>query len=85
MSRRCTLALLLSPLAALAVAAAAVAAAPPGGATTAKLSTFESPTGDAYFALSIPPVTGAQAGFDHEVVILFDTSASQTGVLRQVW
>jgi len=82
MSRRSALALFVSPVMALAFAAAAIAADPPGGATSARLSTYESPAGDAFFALSIPPVTDAQAAFDRDVVVLFDTSASQTGAYR---
>ncbi|NLF72708.1 MAG: VWA domain-containing protein [Candidatus Anammoximicrobium sp.] len=79
MLRRSALALLVSPVMALAVAIAADA---PGDANSAKLSTYESPAGDAYFALSLPPVAGQAAAFDHDVVVLFDTSASQTGAYR---
>ena len=82
MSRRSALAVLVSPLMALTLAAAAVAAPPAGDASSAQLSTYDSPAGDTYFALSLPPLPKPQEAFDHDVVVLFDTSASQTGAYR---
>ena len=81
MSRRSALAVLVSPLMALMLAAAVVAAPPAVDASSAQLSTYDSPAGDTYFALSLPPLPTPQEAFDHEVVVLFDTSASQTGAI----
>jgi len=82
MSRRTALALLVSPLMAVALAAALIAAPPAGDVSTAKLSTYASAAGDTYFALSLPPLASPPTAFDHDVVVLFDTSASQTGAYR---
>ena len=82
MSRCSAFAVFVSPWMALALAAAALAADPAGDASSAQLSTYDSPTGDTYFALRLPPLTKPQAAFDHDVVVLFDTSASQTGAYR---
>jgi len=82
MSRCTALALLVSPLMAVGLAAALIAAPPAGDASSARINTYESSTGDTYFALSLPPLTKPRAALDHDIVVLFDTSASQTGVYR---
>jgi len=47
-----------------------------------KLGTFKSSTGETFFALSMSADAGIRAPDKHDVVILFDTSASQTGLYR---
>lgn len=48
----------------------------------ARLETYVTPAGDGYFALSLqPPVVQPQSP-PHDVLVLFDTSASQTGAYR---
>ena len=49
----------------------------------AKLATYDTPTGETYFALSLTPPTRPAAAEAHDVVVLFDTSASQTGMYRE--
>ena len=49
----------------------------------AELSTFAAEDGQTFFALSITPPAVATAPQPHDVVILFDTSASQTGMFRE--
>ncbi|WP_261365093.1 VWA domain-containing protein [Anatilimnocola floriformis] len=56
-------------------------AAPPAG-ETARLATFESAAGETFFAASLVPAQGSDPQQINEVVVLFDTSASQAGVLR---
>jgi hypothetical protein len=61
--------------------ASAVAAEP--GKSNADLATFQRDDGQTYFALSLtPPADVVQAHEPHDVVILFDTSASQVGAYR---
>jgi hypothetical protein len=60
--------------------AASVRAAEPG---SAELQTYQREAGETYFALSLTPPAVAKAQNEpHDVVILFDTSASQTGMYR---
>src|SRR5687767_14791884 len=47
-----------------------------------RLATYEKAPGESYFALSVMPKVAADAGQTNEVVILFDTSASQAGAIR---
>jgi len=47
-----------------------------------RLATFESSTGEKYFALSLVPSANVTAAAAQDVVILYDTSASQTGIYR---
>jgi tetratricopeptide (TPR) repeat protein len=51
------------------------------GPEAARLDTFTASDGATYFALSLPPVK-APASDTHDMIVLFDTSASQTGVYR---
>jgi hypothetical protein len=48
----------------------------------AVLETFAKPDGRAYFALKLSPQAAQPATRPHDVVILFDTSASQVGTYR---
>ena len=67
-----------------AILAAAVLAASSPGAEAARLDTFTHPgDGTNYFALSLKPQAAAPVADAHEVVILLDTSASQTGKFRK--
>src|SRR5262245_5574804 len=52
-------------------------AAPPDN----RMATFETSTGETYFALSLSPSDTAPAAH-RDIVILVDTSASQTGLFR---
>ncbi|MCA9155338.1 MAG: VWA domain-containing protein, partial [Planctomycetales bacterium] len=74
-----TLGRFLLSIAFLAMAVGGASAAPPAGA---HLSTFEKSTGETYFALSLSPTVKPAAAKSHDLVVLFDTSASQTGVFR---
>ena len=47
-----------------------------------RLATYEKAPGEAFFALSIMPKVAADPAQTNEVVILFDTSASQAGTYR---
>ena len=50
---------------------------------TAELSTYATEDGQSYFALSLmPPADAAKQSQPRDIVILFDTSASQIGVYR---
>ena len=51
-------------------------------ANEAKLSTFDKPNGEIIFALSLSPSEQLEPAEGHDIVILFDTSASQTGLYR---
>jgi len=76
----------LALLPALAVAAALLAANVMGaepGPEAARLDSFAHPDGANYFALSLRPAEGVPAAGAHDVVVLFDTSASQTGDFRE--
>jgi uncharacterized membrane protein YgcG len=83
MSKRSQFALALSPALVLAIAASA-AAAPPANASVeaARLATYETPSGETYFALSLVPKVAVDLAQPHDVVVLFDTSASQAGPYR---
>lgn len=48
----------------------------------ASLNTFEKPGDQSYFALSVTPNVELPTPENFQVVVLFDTSASQTGVFR---
>jgi hypothetical protein len=50
---------------------------------TAELATYASEDGQTYFALSVMPPSSAQQSQPRDIVIVFDTSASQTGVYRE--
>src|SRR5207302_8492598 len=51
------------------------------GSEATRLDTFTASDGATYFALSLPPVA-ATASDAHDMIVLFDTSASQAGVYR---
>lgn len=59
---------------------AARQAAQPGGA---RLQTYADAEGQRYFALSVVPSGGVPRAKSHEIVVLFDTSASQAGSFRE--
>jgi len=48
----------------------------------AVLATYDKADGETYFALSLRPALETGSGATHDVVVVFDTSASQTGVYR---
>ncbi len=50
---------------------------------TSRLESFAAPGGETYFALSLTPENASPQAAGHDVVVLFDTSASQTGPFRQ--
>src|SRR3569623_328909 len=64
--------------------ALAPAAEPIGApaADPAQMETFSKPGGDTYFALKLTPPMARPAARPHDIVVLFDTSASQTGAYR---
>jgi hypothetical protein len=64
------------------VAASASHAAPPETPGQAQLWTYETSVGERYFALSLTPDVEPPAMRSIDVVIVFDTSASQTGLYR---
>ena len=77
MLKRSQLTLALLPVVALALGTASLVR----GAEKARLATFEKGSGENYFALSLIP--DVKAGEQtNEIVVLFDTSASQVGVYR---
>lgn len=49
----------------------------------ARLDTFNKPDGTGYFALSLMPTISVAEAPSRDVVVLFDTSASQTGPFRE--
>lgn len=57
-------------------------AAPPAGGDVSRLATYENAAGEMFFAASLVPSQGSDPQQTNEVVVLFDTSASQAGVLR---
>ena len=57
-------------------------AAPPSGNDSAKLATYDNSAGQTYFALSLTPPQTAASDSAHDILVLFDTSASQTGAYR---
>src|SRR5215207_7714483 len=52
------------------------------GRAPSRLATYESKTGDTFFALSISPTKSLPVSDAHDVVVLIDTSATQSGVYR---
>ena len=58
-----------------------VEAADPLGSNT-RLATYDTATGDTFFALSLVPQVEVPAVRACDVIVLFDTSASQTGAYR---
>lgn len=52
------------------------------GTEAARLATFDDGSGDVHFALSLTPQVAPDASQKNDVVILFDTSASQSGLYR---
>ncbi len=50
---------------------------------SAEMTTFASEDGQTYFALSVTPPADAKPATPRDIVILFDTSASQTGMFRE--
>ncbi|MHB8864811.1 MAG: vWA domain-containing protein, partial [Pirellulaceae bacterium] len=55
----------------------------PADAFGARLATFDKAAGESYFALSVTPQQRVTAAKVQDVVILVDTSASQTGLFRE--
>src|SRR5437868_2378019 len=53
-----------------------------GGVSPARLATYEKPTGESYFALSVSPTKSLPVAGSHDVVVLIDTSATQSGAYR---
>ena len=47
-----------------------------------RLATYEQAPGETYFALSVMPKVAADPAQTNEIVVLFDTSASQAGAFR---
>lgn len=64
-----------------AVAPPARAASPAGGES--QLDVYQDDQGGKYFALSLKPSVSVPAAASRDVAIVFDTSASQTGVYRE--
>lgn len=64
-----------------AMMAVSVGLAPRVMADEAQLATFGQEGGDTYYALTMPPVAATDSG-PRDVVVLFDTSASQAGFYR---
>ncbi|MFO0882949.1 MAG: hypothetical protein U0894_01965 [Pirellulales bacterium] len=67
----------------LAVARLGFCGYPGAPAESARLATFAQPSGEKFFALSLTPSKAVAAAAKNEVVILFDTSASQAGAYRE--
>ena len=85
MSRHTSLRLALLPFVTVAAAAlvvGTVVSAEPSP-EAARLDSFSHPDGANYFALSLKPNVSPPAAEAHDVVVLFDTSASQTGQYRE--
>ena len=83
MPRHILFSLVVLPLfiAAAAVPAAGVSGAKPGD-QAARLDYFAHPDGTNYFALSLKPSIAPPPAGSHNMVVLFDTSASQAGEFR---
>lgn len=66
------------------VSSSSLMAATPDGSSpeAARLATYDKADGDTYFVLSLVPKVRAGDADPRDVVIVFDTSASQTGVYR---
>ncbi|MBN2216822.1 MAG: hypothetical protein JW719_05565, partial [Pirellulales bacterium] len=72
------------PLAVLAACATCtMALGAESGSEAARLNVFSHPDGATYFALSLKPTVEAAVPDGTDVVILFDTSSSQTGIFRE--
>ncbi len=48
-----------------------------------RMDRFAAPGGETFFALSLTPQRSARRAESHDVVVLFDTSASQAGLFRE--
>ena len=79
MSRTCQL--MLASLLVIALTFAASVQADDGA--TSRLATYDTSTGDSFFALSLQPVADVSVEHSVDVAVLFDTSASQTGLFRE--
>jgi hypothetical protein len=64
------------------IATLTTAAIAAGDEAVGRLATYEKAPGESYFALSVMPKVAAQPATAKEVVVLFDTSASQAGTFR---
>ncbi|MCU0876985.1 MAG: hypothetical protein MUF06_04245 [Pirellulaceae bacterium] len=64
------------------IATLTTAAVAAGDEAVGRLATYEKAPGESYFALSVMPKVAAQPTTAKEVVVLFDTSASQAGTFR---
>ncbi|MBI2478866.1 MAG: hypothetical protein HYV60_09595 [Planctomycetia bacterium] len=82
MSKRGKFLLALTPVLAFAVTASSLLGRATVAAAESRLATFDSSTGEKYFALSLKPDNLGPPVAAHDVVVLFDTSASQTGMYR---
>ncbi len=69
----------------LVVGARSIAATTTAGSQVAepRLNTYLAGDGTAYYALSLSPNVDVKPAANREIVILFDTSASQTSVFRE--
>ncbi len=74
--------LAVAPLLMLLLAVGTQAAPPADNAGSAVLTTYDSPSGDTYCALSLTPPVVPKRASAHYILVLFDTSASQAGVYR---
>ena len=75
--------IIVSLLAVVLLVAVAATPAPGQAASHARLDTFVDAGGETYFALSVQPNTPETPARGRDVVILLDTSASQTGDFRR--
>jgi hypothetical protein len=83
MSKRGKFLLALTPVLAFAVTATSQLGRPNfATAAESRLATFDSSTGERYFALSLKPDNLGPPAAAYDVVVLFDTSASQAGMYR---
>ena len=74
----------IAPIAVLGMATLVLAAAPEKtNFDAARLETYQHADGATYFALSLTPTIDVAPAKQHQVVVLMDTSASQTGVYRE--
>ena len=64
------------------LASAVWSADPPADTYGARLATYDKAAGESYFALSLTPPQRVAAAPVQDIVILADTSASQTGLFR---
>ena len=49
----------------------------------AQIFTYDKATGETFYALAIRPNGAIPAPADSDVIVMFDTSASQTGIYRK--